>query len=78
VWRDLLLEWAIYAHSTYTHGSVLQGSSCRSYIDQVGDEADADALMAALPRDLKVTKIGGTTHVPLDQVVAHLPDTPDA
>ena len=67
--------WALYAHDEYESSSVLAGQSRRCFIDEIGTEAEADAFLKGAPDGrFALDKIGGTTHVPVDQVVGHLPD----
>ena len=65
---------ALYGHRDYEPGSVLEGSSCRFWIGN-----PSPGFYERLPDDLKAitAPIDGTTHTPLDQVVAHLPDEDD-
>ena len=70
-------KWTLYAHSTYGRSSVLAGQNCRQYLRDLGSEEDAMTFMSSVPDWMPVDKIGGTTHVPVDTVVAHLDDGPD-
>jgi hypothetical protein len=72
--RDL---WTLYAHSTYGRSSVLAGQNCRSNMRDIGELEDAIVFMQAVPKWMPVSRITGTTHVPVDVVTAHLSDEPD-
>ena len=69
-------EIALYGHRQYEPGSVLEGQSCRHYLGR-----PSPGFLDRLPDDLKqiTEQIAGTTHRPVEQMVAHLPgedDTP--
>tara|TARA_A100001515_G_C4552360_1_gene203878 strand:- start:660 stop:1076 length:417 start_codon:yes stop_codon:yes gene_type:complete len=67
-------EIALYGHRDYEPGSVLEGSSCRFWIGN-----PSPGFYDRLPDDLKqiTAPIEGTTHRPVEEVVAHLPDEDD-
>ena len=77
--------WALYAHDEYERGSVLEGQPRRTFVDEIGTEADADAFLSGVVvvdspsggGGFCLSKIEGTTHIPVDQAVAHLSDEPD-
>lgn len=83
--RDITL----YGHDTHERSSVLAGRSRRRWIGDFGRGPQAlqdarDTLAAAKLRAASVDWIvdeegqgGGTTYVPVEQVVAHLPDDTD-
>ena len=72
----------VYAHDDYERSSVLYGRERRMWIgslDRNGTEQDArDTIKAAKAE--KITHFmleGGTTHIPVSQMVSHLPDDTD-
>jgi hypothetical protein len=70
----------LYAHSTYERGSVLAGRPQRVYVTQWRDWAVARETLAAVRKAVKGFKYddcGGTTHMPISQLVSHLPDDTD-
>ncbi len=84
-------EPTVYAHWEETSG-VLSGTTTRAYLGPVPQccismlrciadsfENTAESFRRALPDHLRerTETIEGTTHVPVDQVVAHLPDEDD-
>ena len=80
-------DWTIYSHDSYPRSSVLAGRERRTFIwsfDVQCDEQDEPAKQAAIKacKDAGVWKYtdvldGGTTHIPVDQIVSHLPDDTD-
>lgn len=68
----------LYAHSTYPRGSVLAGRPKRMFIDQF-DSADSarKALKEAKVKFDDMIEDGGSSHIPVDQMVSHLPDDSD-
>lgn len=87
--RRLTLEWGrgetyhtmkptLYGHGTYGRNSVLRGQSRRVWLENWDsiEVAKAD-LMEAKLRYTDMTGTGGTTHVPVSRMVAHLPDDTD-
>jgi hypothetical protein len=67
-------EPTLYFHDVWPTGSVLVGHPRRTYINEVPPSFHDD-----LPQDLKdkTTPIEGTSHIPMDERVAHLPDDDD-
>lgn len=67
----------LYGHSTYPRGSVLAGRPLRKFIDQWDTAAEAHTALAevkkALPK-FKYEDVEGTTHIPIDQMTAGLPE----
>lgn len=72
----------VYAHDEYEQSSVLAGRERRMWIgsfDQGCTEQDARDTIKAAEAE-KITDFlleGGTTHIPVDQIVSHLPDDTD-
>jgi hypothetical protein len=64
--------FAVYEHGTYPRGSVLAGQPSRRFID--GGFETPEAAKAKYPH---ANIIGGTTHIPVDVLTAHLPDDSD-
>ena len=75
-------ELTVYSHDDYERSSVLYGRERRMWIDSFdrgATEQDAHETIAAAGAT-KITHFmleGGTTHVPIDQIVSHLPDDTD-
>jgi hypothetical protein len=69
----------LYFHHQYGSSSVLAGQSCRNYCGAVCESGKEQEWIDSLPDDLKkiTHHIAGSTHRPVDQMVAHLPDEPD-
>lgn len=73
----------LYGHSTYERSSVLAGREQRVFIEQWDSWEAARADLAKAKKDFPKFKyedfgeVGGTTHVPVDQIVSHLPDDTD-
>mgnify|MGYP005645317997 CR=1 FL=1 len=67
-------EWVLYAHATYGRSSVLEGRSKRIYVESIGDAEEARSFMNLVPKWMPCLHYCGSTHVPVEQVVAHLPD----
>lgn len=69
----------VYSHDDYERSSVLAGRERRMWIGTFANEQEARDTMEAAG----VTKIttfmlgGGSTHVPIAQMVSHLPDDTD-
>tara|TARA_R100000654_G_scaffold40780_1_gene66897 strand:+ start:2805 stop:3272 length:468 start_codon:yes stop_codon:yes gene_type:complete len=72
-------EWNLYGHGIYERGSCLAGQPKRVFMDTIGNENDAAELEKAAPKWIELTKYGAgsSTHIPVDLMVSHLPDTPD-
>jgi len=74
-------NWTIYAHDNYPRSSVLSGRERRTHIMEFGpgDEGKQAAIAACQEAGVwKYTEVlGGSTHVPVDQIVSHLPDDTD-
>jgi hypothetical protein len=73
--------WTIYAHDRYERWSVLAGRERRIWLAQTGPgpeglKAAEDACKAAGIWK-RTAVIGGTTHIPVDVVTAHLTDDTD-
>jgi len=73
-------EFTVYSHDEYEESSVLYGRERRIWIGSFGREGteqDAhDTIKAA--GATKITQFcGGSTHVPIEQIVSHLPDDTD-
>jgi hypothetical protein len=65
-------EPTLYMHDIWQSG-VLEGQPCRSYFGPV-----SESFFEGLPERLQaVTTVSGSTHIPLDERVAHLPDDDD-
>jgi hypothetical protein len=86
--KDLTLEFGrgetycsgrptLYGHSTYGRSSVLAGQSRRVFLEDWDDLETAKAELAAAK--IRFTNIcgSGSTHVPVDSMVSHLPDEGD-
>lgn len=72
----------VYALDDYDRSSVLCGRERRMWLGDFGDgpqaEQDArDTIKAAKAEKITNFNIGGTSHVPIDQIVSHLPDDTD-
>ncbi len=69
----------LYGHSTYERGSVLEGRDQRVFVYQWNDWSSAREELASLQKRLKWFRYedSGSTHVPVDQIVNHLPDDTD-
>ena len=76
----------LYCHAPYPRSSVLYGQDKRVFVDQW--ESREEALKALTPvretlgerfkfDDWTEDDAGGSSHVPVAQVAAHLPDEPD-
>ena len=84
--RDLTLELGrgetyatgkptLYGHGRYGRSSVLAGQHRRVFIESWDDIDTARAeLKAAKIRYTDMTGTGGSTHTPVERMVAHLPD----
>lgn len=76
-------EITLYGHDRYERGSVLYGRTRRMWIASfgTGPEAEQDARdtvnAAKIMRNLNWMVGGGSSHVPIEQVVSHLPDDTD-
>jgi hypothetical protein len=68
-WRN---TFAVYEIGTYPRSSVLAGRQSRKFID--GGFETVEAALAKYP---KARVIGGTTYIPVEQMVSHLPDDTD-
>jgi hypothetical protein len=64
--------FAVYEHGIYPRSSVLAGQASRRWVE--GGFATVEAARAKYPA---AKPIAGTTHVPVDQLTAHLPDDGD-
>ena len=75
-------EITVYSHDDYEDSSVLAGRERRIWIGSLGrdgTEQDARETIAAAGAT-KITQFilgGGSTHVPVSQMVSHLPDDTD-
>ncbi|UCG54717.1 MAG: hypothetical protein JSV32_00410 [Dehalococcoidia bacterium] len=74
----------VYGHGTYPRHSVLAGQNQRCWLNSFsGDEGGLKAAkewIAENHPDIRVsdlTDTGGSTHISVDRMTAHLPDTPD-
>jgi hypothetical protein len=72
----------LYGHSTYERSSVLAGRPLRVYVRQWGSFEEARNELAEIQKVVKRFKYddmggGGTTHIPISQIVSHLPDDTD-
>jgi len=74
-------ELTVYAHDDYERTSVLAGRERRMWIGSFGDgpnaEQDAHETIEAAGASKITDFIGGSTHVPISQIVSHLPDDTD-
>jgi len=74
-------EITVYAHDDYERSSVLYGRERRMWIGSFGREGteqDAhDTIEAAGASKTTTFMLGGSTHVPISQVISHLPDDTD-
>jgi hypothetical protein len=76
-------DWTIYAHDSYPRSSVLSGRERRTFIwsfdaDRYGDSGQEAAIQACKAAGVwKYTSVSGSTHVPIEQIVSHLPDDTD-
>lgn len=59
---------AVYGHFTYERGSVLAGRSGRAFVDEF------DSVDEAKAKYPKARVLGFSTHRPVAEQVAHLPD----
>lgn len=67
----------LYAHSTYDRSSVLAGRPQRVWVEQWDDweAAITDCeLTKKTVKGFRYERIGGTTHIPTNILVNHLPD----
>ncbi len=72
----------LYGHSTYERSSVLAGRPQRVFVAQWDTPQAAYAELAEVKKQVKGFKYedmlgGGTTHIPVAQIVSHLPDDTD-
>lgn len=74
----------MYAHSVYPRSSVLAGRERRVYIHQWNTWQEAHEAIAFLRKQVSKPKIkidvwdgGGSSHIPIANIVAHLPDDTD-
>jgi hypothetical protein len=71
----------VYSHDDYERSSVLSGRERRMFIGSLNRDAteqDAhDTIEAAGASKITTFMLGGSTYVPVDQVVSHLPDDTD-
>ena len=71
----------VYAHDDYERSSVLYGRERRMWVgsfEEGATEQDARETMdAAGVMKLTDFNLGGSSYVPVDQVVSHLPDDTD-
>lgn len=69
-------KWTVYSHDNYPRHSVLHGRERRMWIAEFASQEEAiEACKAA--GVWKRTDISGSTHVPIDQIVSHIPDDTD-
>lgn len=75
--RDLTL----YAHSTYGRDSVLCGRPQRVFVESWATLEQAHAVLAEAKRRYRKFKYSedllGSSHIPVAQIVSHLPDDTD-
>jgi len=72
----------LYGHSTYERSSVLAGRSQRVYIHGWDSFEEARKELAEVKKTVKKFKYedmgqGGSTHIPVKEIVSHLPDDTD-
>ena len=68
----------LYGHSTYGRSSVLAGQRRRVFLESWDTIEEAKAeLKAAKVRYTDLTDTHCSTHIPVSQVVSHLPDDTD-
>lgn len=73
----------LYAHGKYPRSSVMHGRERRVFVDSWDSWDEARAKIAEVQKELKKFKVedygekGGTTHIPIAQQVAHIPDDTD-
>jgi len=72
-------KWTLYSHGVYERGSVLEGQPCRSFIENFDSQEEAIVYVEenGLTSKTRVLDGGGTTFIPTEQMVAHLPDDDD-
>ena len=74
-------ELTVYSHDEYEESSVLYGRERRIWIGSFGDgpnaEQDAHDTIAAAGATSITDFLGGSTHVPISQIVSHIPDDTD-
>jgi len=73
-------ELTVYAHDDYEESSVLAGRERRMWIGTFGDEPQARQDAEDTMRNAgaaRITLWGGSSYVPVAQMVAHLPDDTD-
>ena len=65
----------LYGHGTYERSSVLAGQSRRVNLESWDtiEDARADLAAAKIKHDDNYDE-GGTSHVPVEQVIAHIPE----
>ena len=71
----------LYAHFPYPRSSVLAGREARAFVDQWETVEDANRRLKELTGNLPAFKVdvmlGGSTHIPIAQIVAGIPDDTD-
>lgn len=68
----------LYGHSVYPRGSVLAGKELRRFVTEWPTPEAALKDLAELPKFKYENMLeGGTTHIPVEQMVSHLPDDTD-
>jgi len=73
----------LYAHSTYGRSSVLAGRERREFVEMWNSWAEARTALDEVKKKIKRFKYddfgeqGGTSHIPIDMMVSHLPDDTD-
>ena len=67
----------LYGHGFYPRGSVLAGRDLRRFIDSFDSVAEAHKVLAELKIKYDDMTGGGSTHIPIEQMVSHLPDDTD-
>lgn len=70
----------LYAHSIYEHSSVLAGRPQRVFVTQWQTWEEAQAAVEKAKATYKGRfdfEFSGTTHIPISQLVSHLPDDTD-
>jgi hypothetical protein len=78
-------ELTVYAHDDYEKSSVLYGRERRMWIGTFGDvivdgpqiHQDAKDTIEAAGASKITQFMGGSTHVPISQIISHLPDDTD-
>jgi len=64
----------LYAHDKWPRSSVMAGRSRRTFIEEFADEAEARMVVKAAGIEAITEFDSGSTHVPVDEATAGLPD----